>query len=50
MFLQAVIYEEQTGNRHLAEFWQRPYRFHFPQAQAIYEELRSRRQGDTVTG
>lgn len=43
MFLQAVIYEEQTGNRHLAEFWQRPYRFYFPQAQAIYEELRSRR-------
>ena len=43
MFLQAIIYEEQTGNRHLAEFWQRPYRFYFPQAQAIYEGLRSRR-------
>jgi putative hydrolases of HD superfamily len=48
MFLQAVIYEEQTGNRHLAEFWQRPYQFHYPQAQALYDELRSRRQGDTV--
>jgi 5'-deoxynucleotidase YfbR-like HD superfamily hydrolase len=43
MFLQAVIYEEQTGNRHLAEFWQRPYQFYFPQAQEIYEALRSRR-------
>ena len=45
MFLQAVIYEEQTGNRHLAEFWQRPYRFYFPQAQALYDALRLRRQG-----
>ncbi|MCB9420887.1 MAG: HD domain-containing protein [Ardenticatenaceae bacterium] len=44
MFLQAVIYEEQTGNRHLAEFWQRPYRFYFPQAQAIYDQLRLRRE------
>lgn len=44
MFLQAVIYEEQTSNRHLAEFWQRPYQFYFPQAQALYDELRLRRQ------
>jgi putative hydrolase of HD superfamily len=43
MFLQAVIYEEQTGNRNLAEFWQRPYQFHFPQAHAIYNKLRTRR-------
>lgn len=49
MFLQAVIYEEQTSNRHLAKFWTRPYQFYFPQAQVIYEELRSRR-GDTVKG
>lgn len=44
MFLQALIYEEQTGNRHLAEFWREPYRFHFPQAQVIYDELRARRE------
>ena len=44
MFLQAVIYEEQTGNRHLAEFWRKPYRFNFPQAQALYDALRLRRQ------
>ena len=43
MFLQAVIYEEQTSSRHLAEFWQRPHQVHFPPAQAIYDELRSRR-------
>lgn len=49
MFLQAVIYEEQTGNRQLSVFWKRPYQFHFPQAQALYDELRSRRQGDKVT-
>lgn len=44
MFVQALIYGEQTGNRHLAEFWEEPYRFHFPQAQAIYDELRRRWQ------
>lgn len=43
MFLQASVYEEQTGNRQLAEFWRRPYQFNFPQAQAIYNELRARR-------
>ncbi len=43
MFMQALIYEEQTGNRHLAEFWTTPFTFHYPQAQAIYRELRQRR-------
>lgn len=43
MYLQAFIYEEQTGNRHLAEFWHKPHTFHYPQAQAIYDELRTRR-------
>jgi putative hydrolase of HD superfamily len=42
-YLQAYIYERQTGNRQLAEFWQKPHRFHFPEAQAVYEELRRRR-------
>lgn len=40
MFLQALVYEEQTGNRHLREFWAVPYRFHFSEAQAIYDQLR----------
>ena len=42
-YLQAYIYERQTGNRQLAEFWQKAHRFHFPEAQAVYEELRRRR-------
>ncbi len=42
-YLQAVVYERQTGNRSLAEFWQRPHQFHFPEAQAIYDELRCQR-------
>lgn len=43
MFLQAIIYEEQFGNTHLAEFWTNPYTFNFPQCQAIYDALRARR-------
>lgn len=43
LYLQALLYEEQTGNRHLAEFWQDAPTFHFPQAQAIYEALLNRR-------
>jgi putative hydrolase of HD superfamily len=42
-FLQATVYERQTGNRMLAEFWQQPHSFHFPQAQAIYDRLREQR-------
>jgi len=45
MFLQAVIYEEQTGNTHLAEFWTTPHTFYFPESQTIYEKLRARRRG-----
>lgn len=43
MFVQAMVFEEQTGNRHLAEFWEKPRRFHFAAAQAIYDALRARR-------
>ena len=43
MFLQASIYEKQTGNKQLEEFWKRPYTFHYPQAQAIYDYLVSQR-------
>ena len=44
MFVQALVYEEQTGNRHLAEFWQRPYSFHYAITQAIYDQLRLHRE------
>lgn len=44
MCLQASVYEQQYGNTYLAEFWQKQVTFHFPAAQAIYNELRSRRE------
>jgi putative hydrolase of HD superfamily len=44
-YVQAHIYQQQTGNRQLDEFWAAPRQFHFPQAQAVYEELRRRRVG-----
>lgn len=43
MFIQAVMYEEQTGNQQLAEFWSRPHTFFYPQSQALYEALCQRR-------
>lgn len=43
MFLQALVYEQQTGNQQLAEFWAKPFTFHYPESQAIYNELRTRR-------
>lgn len=49
-FLQAYLYERQTGNQQLDEFWQSPHRFHFPQAQAVYEELRRLRSIRPVEG
>lgn len=46
MYLQALVYQQQTGNRHLVEFWQTPRTFHFSQSQAIYAELRRLAIGD----
>jgi putative hydrolases of HD superfamily len=45
LFLQALMYEQQTGNRQLAEFWSTPHQFYTPLAQAIYELLRQQRSG-----
>ncbi len=39
MYLQALIYEQQTSNRQLAEFWKTPYAFFFAEAQEIFDEL-----------
>lgn len=44
LFVQALVFEEQTGNKHLAEFWKLEYRFHFEVAQTIYDHLRQRRE------
>ncbi len=41
MYLQALVYEQQSGNRRLHEFWVTPAVLHFPQAQELYNELRS---------
>jgi putative hydrolase of HD superfamily len=43
LYLQAHVYEQQSGNRRLAEFWQKPVAFNFPQSQALYEALAQRR-------
>ena len=42
-FLQAYIYERQTGTRALQEFWLIAHRYYYPQAQALYDELVRRR-------
>lgn len=44
-FLQAFVYERQTGNRQLEEFWVKPHQFHFDQAQAAYNWLCRQRAG-----
>lgn len=44
-FLQAFMYELQTGNCQLDEFWLNPHRFHFASAQSVYDELCRKRAG-----
>ena len=39
MYLQALIYERQRGNRQLEEFWIAPFEFFFPEAQQLFDEL-----------
>jgi putative hydrolase of HD superfamily len=43
LYLQAYLYEHQTGSQALAEFWTTPHRFTFAAAQAIYDRLRNSR-------
>lgn len=43
LYLQAIVYEEQTGNKHLADFWERTHRFHFAAAETVYQQLKERR-------
>lgn len=45
LYLQAVVYEQQTGNHRLEEFWRVAAEFHYPQSQAIYEALQAKRPG-----
>ena len=41
LFLQALTYEQQTGNRLLEQFWRVPHTFYYPEAQSIYDYLRA---------
>ncbi len=43
MFLQAFMYEKQTGSRQLSEFWDHAYEFEFEESRALFEELASLR-------
>ena len=43
LYLQALIYEEQTNNQQLQEFWLNQVEFHYPAAQVIYDSLKTRR-------
>lgn len=44
MYLQAYNYERQTGNRQLAEFWEKRPAFSYPLAQALYDQICSLRK------
>jgi hypothetical protein len=44
MYLQALMYETQTGNRQLAEFWENETAFTFVETQELYDELANLRQ------
>lgn len=46
LFVQALVYEEQSGNTHLQEFWDGPPRFHFEASRIVYNALRQRRAVD----
>jgi putative hydrolase of HD superfamily len=39
MYLQALMYELETGNQKLGEFWRLEYEFEFKEAQALFDEL-----------
>lgn len=49
-YLQAYVYEWQTGNRQLEEFWRVAHRFHLAPAQVIYDELRRARAARMTAG
>jgi len=44
LYLQALVYEQQTGNEHLQEFWIKEPALYFGQSRALYEAMRERRK------
>ena len=50
LYLQALIYEQQSGNEHLQEFWVTEPSFYFSQSRSLYEAMRDRRRaGNKIT-
>lgn len=43
LYLQALVYEQQTANQHLQEFWLTAPSFYFSQCRILYEAIRDRR-------
>lgn len=39
LYLQAHTYEAQTGNAHLADFWEKRHRFYYEEIQSVYDWL-----------
>jgi putative hydrolase of HD superfamily len=39
MYLQAFMYEQETGNQKLSEFWKLEHEFKFEEAQALFDEI-----------
>jgi len=50
MYLQALMYEQQTGNHQLVEFWRNPHHFSFPEVQTIFDRLLSLRNEEYAKG
>jgi putative hydrolase of HD superfamily len=46
MYLQALIYEQQTGNLRLNEFWERERRFEFVETEAVFNEIADLRRAN----
>ena len=44
LYLQALLYEQQSGNEYLQEFWVKEPLFYFSQSLALYEAIRDRRK------
>jgi len=43
LYLQALVYEQQLGNRYLEEFWVKEPLFYFKSSKALYLSIRSLR-------
>jgi 5'-deoxynucleotidase YfbR-like HD superfamily hydrolase len=44
LYLQALVYEQQSGNEYLQEFWVTEPSFYFSQSLTLYETIKDRRR------